>query len=431
MATPEQIQAAIDGLRAANVVHVYSAARAAGLSFRNGPSKYEVITLLQRNPSMLCAAWANVQRQAGQAPSEPDTQGTAQAPSAPMAAPTQPEHAAPSNYKAPAPSAPSADPAGLVAALRAAIGATPIDADQVRTIAAEVTHEALQQFEVDASGLDTQIRAMVADAVAKLPQGTVINLPELPEPIKLADRQHFQFPELLSALRCGLNVYIVGGAGTGKTQAAEAAAEALGRKLYVQGPATYAHEILGFMDSKGAYVRSAFREAFEHGGVFLQDELDACSAEVGLVENAGLANGLCAFPDGLVKKHPDFLAIGAANTDGSGATMQFSGRARLDGAFLDRFVQIDWEIDPAIELTMAQGCNEWLAAVRAVRTFMADKMIADVGATPRAVAYGAKLIRAGWKPAKVLSACLKRGALREDWAAVERLPAVAEFLTGF
>ena len=431
MATFEQIDAAREGLRAANVVHVYSAARAAGLSFRNGPSKYEVINLLERTPSMLLAAWANVQRQQGGEPSQPEPQAPVQGPSAPMVPSTQPAPAQAPNYKAQAPSEPASDPSALVAALRAAIGATPIDAEQVKTIAQQVTEEALASFEVDAAGLESQISAMVADAVAKLPQGTVINLPEKPEPVKFEGKQHKQFPDLLIALRAGLNVYLVGGASSGKTYAAEQAAKALEAKFYAQGAVTYAHELLGYKDAHGVYSRTQFRDAFENGGVILLDEFDASSPEAPLVVNAALANGFCAFPDGMIPKHAEFRCVVGANTDGSGANMQYAGRARLDGAFLDRFVQIEWEIDPAIELSKARGLSDWLACVRAVREYLKTRQIHDVAATVRAVDFGSTLLSQGMTREKVLCMCLKRGALAQDWDSITRLPAVAEFLGGF
>ena len=431
MATPEQINAAREGLRAANVVHVYSAARAAGLSFRNGPSKFEVINLLERNVSMLLAAWANVQRQQGGEPSQPEPQAPTQAPSTPVV-PSQPSQPAPpSNYKAQAPSEPASDPSALVAALRAAIGATPIDAEQVKTIAQQVTEEALSQFEVDAAGLEFQIGQMVTDAVSKLPQGTVIHLPEKTEPVKFEGTQHYQFGDLLLCLRAELNVMLCGPASSGKTYSAHQAAIALGLDFHAQGAVSYAHELLGYIDAHGKYVTTEFRKAYEQGGLILLDEFDASSAEAPLVINAALANGFCAFPDGMIQKHPSFLCVTGTNTDGSGATMQYSGRARLDGAFLDRFVKIDWQIDPAIEKGKAAQFGNWLSAVREVRQWIESRQIHDVAATVRAVDHGARLLALKMPAGKVAELTLKRGALAGEWSTICKLPAMAEFLTGF
>lgn len=166
------------------------------------------------------------------------------------------------------------------------------------------------------------------------------------------------------------------------------------------------------------------------GGLILLDEFDASSAESALVLNAALANGACAFPDGLIRKHEDFLCIIGANTDGSGATMAYAGRARLDGAFLDRFVVFDWQIDSRIEDSMAQGNTLWLAAVRAVREFAKARGILDVVATPRATARGAILAQQGMARGLILARTCKRGALVECWREVEALPAVAAFLRG-
>ena len=52
-----------------------------------------------------------------------------------------------------------------------------------------------------------------------------------------------------------------------------------------------------------------------------------------------------AFPNGLVKMHPDFKVVAAGNTFGKGANRQYCGRNSLDSATLDRFMVIEWDYD--------------------------------------------------------------------------------------
>jgi cobaltochelatase CobS len=53
---------------------------------------------------------------------------------------------------------------------------------------------------------------------------------------------------------------------------------------------------MGYMDAHGKLVRTLLREAYEHGGVFLLDEIDAGNPGVLTVLNALLANGQVGFP---------------------------------------------------------------------------------------------------------------------------------------
>jgi ATPase family associated with various cellular activities (AAA) len=403
-----------DTLLAANIVHLSPAARAAGLQFRNGTlSKTEIVDALIAGGYAQRALEVLGQLQGGQPlPSMPQTPTQAPAPAPVPLSPPQATQA----------------PDALVNALRAAIGAVPIDPETVRGIAQEVADNSLKAF---SGSQESRIALAIRDAVSKIPQGTTIHLPNLPEPVTLPGIQHNRFPRLLTRLHLGLNVMLVGPASSGKTYSAEQAAKALGKKFYLMGAVNYEHSILGYQDAQGRYVRTAFRDAFEHGGLILMDEFDASSAEAPLAINAALANGQAHFPDGMVTKHPDFLCIIGANTDGSGATMQYPGRARLDGAFCDRFVIIRWDIDANIERSKAGQFSDWLACVREVRGFMLTAKIQDVAATMRAVDYGARLLSAKVPREEVLEDCLCRGALVSQWNAVRNLPAVREFLAGF
>lgn len=122
----------------------------------------------------------------------------------------------------------------------------------------------------------------------------------------------------------------------------------------------------------GAFTHqmSQYAKAYENGGVFLLDEVDAADANVMLVVNASLAGNLLALPsrpqNPVAKRHPDFICIAAANTWGRGADRQYVGRTRLDGAFLDRFTQYGMEYDTTLELSICPDL-ELLQAFHAVR----------------------------------------------------------------
>lgn len=144
---------------------------------------------------------------------------------------------------------------------------------------------------------------------------------------------------------------LVGPAGTGKSTAAEQMAKDLKLHFYLANRIQNTFELVGFVDAAGNYVTTQFYEAFTKGGLFLFDEVDASSPEALVTINAAVAQGYMAFPgkDKNVLMHPDFKVICAGNTYGTGSTLQYTGRNKLDAATLDRFMIIEWGYDRDLE----------------------------------------------------------------------------------
>ncbi len=168
--------------------------------------------------------------------------------------------------------------------------------------------------------------------------------------------RHANFTALLRALRSGNNVWLYGPPGTGKTTAGEQAAKDLGLPFYPVscGPQTGEAKLTGYNDAHGRAVRTAIREAFENGGLLLIDEIDAASPAVLVTINSVLANNFVGFPDGTVKRHPNFRVVAGANTVGQGGNRKLVGRNQLDEASLDRFVVLLWQTDPEILASQAR-----------------------------------------------------------------------------
>ena len=233
---------------------------------------------------------------------------------------------------------------------------------------------------------------------------------------RVEGKRHRQLETLITYTALRLPTLLVGMAGTGKTHAGEQASEALDIPFYSMsvGAQTSKTDIIGYMDANGKYVKTFFREAYENGGVFLMDEIDAGNANVLIQVNAALSNGLCAFPDAMVKKHKDFVFIASANTYGTGASRQYVGRNQLDAATLDRFAIIDWEIDDELEQSLAIGVygQAWYQAVKAARGYVADHNIRAV-VSPRATLKGSQLLAAGIHVDEVVKAVLL-GSVPQD-----------------
>ena len=213
-----------------------------------------------------------------------------------------------------------------------------------------------------------------------------------------AGMQHKNWPMLCEYLNAGLNVALVGPAGSGKTSGVEHAMQALGMDFYPMsfGPQTSESKIIGYMDANGKKVETNFTKWFEHGGGFLGDEFDAANSAVTTIMNAA-TSGECptvGFPWGNVKGHPNRCAVVNMNTYGRGADAVYVGRAQLDGATLDRWtpiIQWDYDWDFVRELT---GNDEWTSYIEKLFNTASDlKLRIVIG--PRKAITGAKMLAMG------------------------------------
>lgn len=173
----------------------------------------------------------------------------------------------------------------------------------------------------------------------------------------------------LASLR--MNILLVGPAGCGKTSLAAQLAEALGLTFDFVSLTAGASEtwLLGRHTPNG-FMPAKFAHSFANGGVFLLDEIDGADANTMMILNAALANGHMYNPmtGETITRHKDFVCIAAANTFGLGANGVYTGRNRLDAAFLDRFagstVVMDYSKDIEEVLCPNQDMREILQNAR-------------------------------------------------------------------
>jgi hypothetical protein len=271
-----------------------------------------------------------------------------------------------------------------LAALKALLGGGKVDLDSVRAVAKEAVDGRVGEMLASMAGI-------IADEVSKQVRTIKIQVAEMPE-IKV-ERAHRIFERALRFAANRKSFMLVGPAGSGKTTMVEQIAETLGLNYYLSGKCADEVKITGFIDGGGTYHRTAFRDAYEYGGVFLFDEMDGWSPDALIAINAPLAGKWGDFPDGKVRRHADFVAIGAANTFGRGADRQYVGREQLDAATLDRFAVIEMDYDEELELAIAHN-RDWTLYVQKVRAAIFKEKIRHV-CSPRASIEGSDMLAAG------------------------------------
>lgn len=273
----------------------------------------------------------------------------------------------------------------------------------------DISNESMQANEIK-----KLVDAAVERAIATVPPKNINLIFDGKQRKQLDGLHHYEFENILMALSAKCNPMLVGPAGAGKTTCVEQAATALDLKFFAMsvGLQTSKVEFMGYMDATGSYVRTLFREAYEKGGVFLIDEIDAGNPGIMTIINAALANGICSFPDKMIKKHANFLCCAAANTFGKGADRMYVGRNQLDAATLDRFIKMNFDYDEVLESKLATN-QSWFQLIRDIRKAVMDKKL-RVLVTPRATLYGCALLEQGMNFWQVLQFVLFNGCSEEE-----------------
>lgn len=289
-------------------------------------------------------------------------------------------------------------------------------ATDTAVMAVKNADSAVEKVQTMLKGIDDAAQAALDRAITKaLPTKVVVQVGT--EKAKDVGKQHKNFPDLVKALGAGLNVWMVGPAGSGKSTAAQKAAEALNLRFFHSGKVLSEYQLVGYKDANGVYQSTPFYEAYKDGGLFLQDEVDGSAPDALIALNMAIENGEMAFPCGIVKRHANFLIVAAANTWGHGSTADYVGRNRQDGAFIDRFVQLEWPYDEPFEVELS-GNAEWARHVQKLRARAKTKGV-KVIISPRATIFGAKLLAAGFSWEDAESMAVKKGMTPDQWAAVK------------
>lgn len=285
-----------------------------------------------------------------------------------------------------------------------------LDEERVReiaqTVAAELDEEVISTVK---DRIDEQVDSAVKQAVAQ--HGTITIQVKKPngDLKKLEGLMHRDQPKLLKLMQRRKNIYLPGPAGSGKSTAARIGAKAICTKTYPDGlpfyyvslnPQASPTRIEGYNTPSGAYIQTLFRKAYTEGGVFCADEVDNSMANLWTSINNALDSDLGSFPDGMVKRHEDFIFIGTGNTNLNGDAV-YRDRKALDKATISRFVFLYWDYDPELEKKITLARNQkalpWLNWVHKIRAWAKDNNPQMYAYThPRACYDGADLLADGF-----------------------------------
>lgn len=161
---------------------------------------------------------------------------------------------------------------------------------------------------------------------------------------------HNKTVTLKSNLIQGLDTYIYGPTGSGKTTGVLELASLMNIKAYkmlISSQMTVA-SLLGYMDAVGKFVPGIVYEPYTNGGILILDEIDNGNSNTTTVVN-GLIDSCIYFPNGMQNRNEKFILVATANTIGQGANTQYIGRNKLDQALLNRFVFLEWDYDRELE----------------------------------------------------------------------------------
>ena len=266
----------------------------------------------------------------------------------------------------------------------------------------------VQEIEsIKENGAKVDLEALKAELLAAMPKPSTVTL-KVTLPDGATKKHEGAHPEigkiaakLLSQRPHDRNLYIWGPAGTGKTTIAEYLAEkVIDSPLHVQGVAMSKYDIFGFKLPSGDIVRTAFMDAWQHGGVWLLDDGDRSDPKALAALNAATANGIADFSHcglGTIPRHPDCIIIVTGNTPMNGQSAAYSAASRQDGAFRDRFTFHHLAQDEAFEREITPHL-EWTKRVQRIRAAVAeigDKAQTQILATMRASFQGAALLATG------------------------------------
>jgi len=215
------------------------------------------------------------------------------------------------------------------------------------------------------------------------------------------------------------SIYIPGAPGSGKTYSIMQYAAEMKLAYYCQplSETSTSSDLFGYISPMtNELVRTMFRNWYELGGVLDLPELDNTDPNLLTMINNAIDNGICGFPDGMIKRHDNAYLIANGNTDMRGPTSQFPGRRKLDASNVERFKFVPWSYDEQFELAYYGTTEEnakFVSLLHQIRKHC--KASIEIVVSQRAILDGIADIEAGFTIDQALYiSCFKMHPETED-----------------
>lgn len=287
------------------------------------------------------------------------------------------------------------DLAALIAASVAPLLAGQLNEERVN----EIVEERLGSYQ---GALDEgRVRELIAAELKAYPPVRVA----LPSGVEIdTTHQHKHFADLATLVGRKRHVWLVGPAGTGKSEAALS----LASKMNVRRALVPMHEdvtpsrLLGYRSPiNGEWVKGELEDVLTEGGVAILDEVDRARPGVPVALNAVLAQRKVTLKGETRDIHPDARFICASNTL-FGGSAEYAAARQQDGAFKDRFYLLDWPADTDLELRLAgEDQKQWVEFCWRLRELVNELGITSGRVSPRTMINGAQDLRDGLPRPKV------------------------------
>lgn len=208
------------------------------------------------------------------------------------------------------------------------------------------------------------------------------------------DIRHEMLDTIKAYIKADIPVMLVGPTGCGKSYLAEQVAKELELDYYCTGSVFAKYDLIGYVNQvTDKYHGTPAFDAHTKGGLYCQDEMDASNAAALVAFNAlNDKQTTFAWPCGVRTKHATYRAIGTANTWGNGATADYVGRNKLDGATVNRYVRVYVDYDKRVERRI--GSKDICQRIWSIREACAELGIRHILST-RSVDYAERAKAAG------------------------------------
>ncbi len=245
--------------------------------------------------------------------------------------------------------------------LKGNIATTSLDKESLK----ELLHDTLKEVKIRYSDLDSDVQKRFSSLPLVMSYELVERtLPTFTKP-PIAE-----FQQMIDDVVMGNNVFLIGGAGTGKTFTVEnlISKNALGREYITINCSQWTSptEIIGGQTMDG-YVEGKLIEAWKNGWVLILDELPKIDPNTAGLFNDALSK--TKLNDAIIfnarkesfKKHPDFACIATGNIYPNKESISYGANNKQDLSLLDRFSGSVYFIEknPAIEKQIIQNEMLW------------------------------------------------------------------------